>query len=129
MGSADEIPQLISADAAHYNEAFKVFLDGNSMQEAKLELVKKYVPSALTRACDGGSSPPRSVLGIGSSKGDIDISILEAVADNQLAKGKAESATIYNRVVEPNSKAIAAFNGVADEWKKTAKAEVSFYLF
>lgn len=126
MGSADGLAHLLSEDSAHYNEAFKVFLDGNNMQDAKLELVQKYVPEALQHASKTANDVPRRVLGIGSSKGDIDISILEAIAEKQLTK--SDTANIFNKVVEPNDEAIANFSRAADEWQKSGKvkAEVNF---
>lgn len=120
-------PQMISANAAHYNESFKVFKDGTNMQEVKLQLFKTVVPKAINHAIGSGADQPTvSILGVGSSKGEVDIWILEAALGAELLKSHKPS--IFNRIVEPNSKSISAFSDVANEWTKASKAEVSSVL-
>lgn len=126
MTSAEVVPQMISADTAHYIKSFKVFKDGNNLQGMKLQLLKTLVPKVVHHAISTDPSQRTfSILGVGTSKGEMDFPMLEAALGTDILKSKTEKPAIYNRIVEPSSEAISAYKDLANEWIKTSKAEVS----
>ena len=128
MTSNGKVLRAHNADEFHIREVLQAFYTRCTMHpEAKLQLVEKAIPKILAHI-SSKSLERMSILGIGSSKGDIDASILEEITKYHLEKSVSKKASIYNRVVEPEAKGIAEFTSNVEAWKGRNKdrAEVMF---
>ena len=127
MASDNKVLRAHIADGSHIREILQAFYKECNMSEAKLKLVEIITPKIFVHI-SSKSSKTVSVLGIGSSKSDIDISILEEITKHHLEKSVSEKASIYNRVVEPEAEGIAEFTSIAEDWKERNKDRAEVML-
>ena len=99
----------ISSFPQHYRKSYKVYLSRSTQQKVTLKLIQENFPYVLKRA---GTKPkssdaPFKVPGVGCRDGASgDLLILEAVA-NYLSTEDGNRPVIYNKAIEPRSKALS----------------------
>ena len=122
----------ISSFPQHYLKSNEVYLSRSTQRKVTLKWIQENLRNVLKRAetKPKSSDAPFKVLGVGCGDGSSgDLLILEAVADYLSTKG-ASRPVIYNKSIEPRSKALSIFQASAQEWKQeNTQNEVSFSWF
>ena len=122
----------ISLFPQHYRKSYKVYLSRLTQQKETLKWIQGNLPNVLKRAGTKPKSPdaPLKVLGMGCGDGSSgDLLILEAVA-NYLSTKEESRPVIYNKSIEPRSKALSVFQSSAQAWEReNNQNKVSFSWF
>ena len=104
----------------HYLKSNEVYLSRPTQQKVALKWIQENLPNVLKRAATKpkSSNAPFKVPGVGCGGGSRgDLLTLEAVA-NYLSTKEASRPVIFNKAIEPRSKALSILQDSAQGWKK-----------
>lgn len=86
-----------------YEKAFKSFLGNSTARQSIVKCVQDGTRLALEKIAPLDVNKPFNVLGVGSGKGEMDLLIVQFIANQLKASGTHGKPAIHSLVVEPSS--------------------------